>query len=191
MIKALIFDCFGVLVTDALQVLHNDLRQRDPAGAEEITSLIRASNRGIIDPKDSNKRVAAIFGTTVDDYAQQIRDGEVKNTELLAYITELHGRYKTAILSNISATGLAKRFSAEELAAGFDTVVSSGEIGYAKPDRRAYEIAAERLGVAPEECVFIDDREGFCVAASDLGMQSIVYTDFVSFKHQLEALLTE
>lgn len=189
MIKAVIFDCFGVIISDALQVVCDELAATDRAGADAVRDLVRASNKGLIDPQDSNRQIADILGISPEDYQQRIRDGEAKDERVMKYITQLHGPYKTALLSNISATGLARRFTADELAACFDVVVSSGEIGYAKPEARAYEIVAERLEVRLDECVFTDDRSDFCEGARAVGMQAIDFTSFEQFKKELTELL--
>ncbi|MGB4967167.1 MAG: HAD-IA family hydrolase [Candidatus Saccharimonadales bacterium] len=191
MIKAIIFDCFGVLVTDALEEIVQEIRQRNPAGADEIVALVRASNKGIMAPTESSKQIAALLGSEETEYRQKIKDGEVKNTALLEYVVSLRRSYKTAMLSNIGKGSLAKRFSEEELERYFDVVVASGDVGYAKPEARAYEIVAERLGVRFDECVFTDDREIFCEAARGVGMQAIVYRDFETFKTELTGALNQ
>lgn len=57
-----------------------------------------------------------------------------------------------------------------------DVVVSSAEVGVAKPDRRIYEIAAEQAGVAPERCLFIDDRLENVEGARAVGMTGLHFT---------------
>lgn len=52
----------------------------------------------------------------------------------------------------------------------------SCETGVRKPDPRAYLGAAAHLGVAPGECLLIDDREGNCAAARALGMEAVRFT---------------
>jgi putative hydrolase of the HAD superfamily len=94
------------------------------------------------------------------------------------------------MLSNITVQGIERRFPDDELGKYFDEIVISSEIGYAKPDREAYEITAERLGVKPEECIFTDDRIDFCVAAEAVGMKAIEFRNFEQFKLNLETLLT-
>ncbi|WP_188187127.1 HAD family hydrolase [Nonomuraea sp. SYSU D8015] len=56
-----------------------------------------------------------------------------------------------------------------------DDVVSSARVGVAKPDRRIYEIAAERAGAPPERCLFVDDRLPNVEAARALGMTGVHY----------------
>ena len=189
MIQAIIFDCFGVLITDALKAIRDELYRRDPEGAREVDQLIRAANLGIIDSREANESVAALFGLTIEEYRARINSGEVRNTPLFDYIAELKKTYKTAMLSNISVSGLNKRFSAEELRTYFDTVVTSGESGFAKPSPEIYEITADRLGVRCDESVFIDDREVFVEAARAVGMQGIVFTGLEQLQKKLSTLI--
>jgi HAD superfamily hydrolase (TIGR01509 family) len=189
MIRAIIFDCFGVVLTDAMQNIRQGLLSSNPNGAQEITDIIAANNHGLIEPHESNQRIARILGISVDELRAQVSGKEVRDEQLLSYVQELRKHYKTAMLSNIAGSSLVRRFTDEELDQYFDVVVASGDIGYAKPEPEAYEIVAQRLGVRLDECLFTDDRELFCAGATSVGMQAILYTDFVQFKQQLEALI--
>ena len=55
----------------------------------------------------------------------------------------------------------------------FDVVVDSAFVGTRKPERRIYEMTVERLEVKPEAALLIDDIEGNCDAARELGMEAI------------------
>lgn len=191
MIKAVIFDCFGVLITDALEAMVAEIRETKPNEAREIVSILMAASKGQISRQHASEAVSTIFGMTMDEYINRVQNAEVKNIELLEYITELRGTYKTALLSNVSIGGLDARFDKQELARCFDEVVASGDIGFAKPEPEAYEIAADRLGVRLEECVFIDDREEYCEGARSVGMQAIRYQGFEGMKRELEAMLRD
>ena len=46
--------------------------------------------------------------------------------------------------------------------------------GLRKPAAEAYRFAADRLGVRPGECVFVDDRETNVAGALAVGMQAIL-----------------
>lgn len=186
MIKAVIFDCFGVLVGDSLKSLCEGL---EPDLANQVMDVMHAAHHGLIESGESTRRVCSLLHFTPAEYRRRVADGEIKNEALLAYISALGKHYKTAILSNISNGGIARRFTVEELQL-FDTVVASGEVGYAKPEAQIYEITADRLGVRLEECVFTDDREEYCQAARGVGMQAILYEDLAQFKAKLKPLLT-
>ena len=57
----------------------------------------------------------------------------------------------------------------------FDVVLYSFEIAVSKPDRKAYEIMIEKLGVKPEECMFVDDSPENLVPAKALGMKAVLF----------------
>jgi FMN phosphatase YigB (HAD superfamily) len=81
------------------------------------------------------------------------------NAELTAWFSGLRPRYRTGIVSN-SFVGAREE---EEQRYGFasitDTIVYSHEVGVRKPDPAIYLLACERLGVRPEEAVFLDDKD--------------------------------
>ncbi|NLC18048.1 MAG: HAD-IA family hydrolase [Clostridiales bacterium] len=81
--------------------------------------------------------------------------------------------YKIGLISNcFSEEAIIIRESI--LLPYFDAAVLSYEVGYAKPDRRIYEQCACRLGVSPEECLYIGD--GGCnelFGARDFGMRAV------------------
>lgn len=55
----------------------------------------------------------------------------------------------------------------------FEVVVDSAFVGTRKPEARIYEITLERLGVAAERALLVDDIEVNCRAAEELGMSSV------------------
>ena len=59
--------------------------------------------------------------------------------------------------------------------ARFADVIVSGEEGVIKPDRRIYEITAQRLPFAPESVVFFDDRRDNVEAARAFGFDAEVF----------------
>jgi epoxide hydrolase-like predicted phosphatase len=79
---------------------------------------------------------------------------------------------RTAMLSNSWGEG---RYDAALLGELFDAWVISGEVGLRKPDPAIYELTAERLGLAPEACVFVDDLPGNLKPALGLGMATVLH----------------
>ncbi|WAR10505.1 ACD10-like protein [Mya arenaria] len=59
----------------------------------------------------------------------------------------------------------------------FDVVVESCKVGYRKPHPKIYEIVLDKLGVAPERCIFLDDMGGNLKAAAQFGIRTIKVTD--------------
>ncbi len=67
----------------------------------------------------------------------------------------------------------AKARRAQEVMAMFEVIVESSVEGVRKPNPRIYEIACERLGVAPSETVFLDDLGINLKPARAMGMTTI------------------
>jgi epoxide hydrolase-like predicted phosphatase len=60
----------------------------------------------------------------------------------------------------------------------FEVVVDSAFVGMRKPEHEIYELTLERLGdVGAEECVFVDDVDVNCAAATELGMTAVHYRE--------------
>jgi epoxide hydrolase-like predicted phosphatase len=111
------------------------------------------------------------------------------NPELAAYLGSLRPRYRTALLSN-SGDGARReeeqRFHFSEIV---EMIIYSHEEGVAKPDQRIYALACERLGVRPEEVVFLDDVERNVAAAAAYGMYAILFHDNAQAIADINALL--
>ena len=80
-----------------------------------------------------------------------------------------------ALVSNSLGRDCYARVDLDEL---FDVTVISGQVGVRKPSRRIYAIAADRLGLAPEQCVMVDDLEHNLVGAARLGIRGIHHRTF-------------
>jgi epoxide hydrolase-like predicted phosphatase len=94
---------------------------------------------------------------------------------MVAAVRELReGGIRTGLLSNSWSTGHYDRELLNEL---FDGVVISGEVGMHKPQPEIYRLAAERVGAAPEACLFVDDLRENCEGAEAVGMTAIRHRD--------------
>jgi putative hydrolase of the HAD superfamily len=71
----------------------------------------------------------------------------------------------------------------------FDARVLSGEVGLRKPQPEIYRVAAGRLDVEPEECVFVDDLPANVEGARAVGMAAVLHRDAAITVPKLEELL--
>lgn len=190
MIKAIIFDCFGVLLGNAYKNHLMEVEREDPERAKEIRAINHASDMGILTREESAEAISALFGMEPEEFLSEQNKLEVPNDRLLEYIAGLKPRFKVGMLSNISSRDrLSIRFDPGVLDSHFDTIVASGDEGYVKPEPEIYKITATRLGVEPHECVFIDDIADFCEGARAVGMQAIQYTSNEQCITDLNALI--
>lgn len=84
--------------------------------------------------------------------------------------------YKIGILSNIG--GMGEELMRKKRLGMFDVVLTSGDIGVSKPDKRAFDMLAEKLGVELDEMVFIDDAHSYIEPMQSYGIRGILYTKY-------------
>ena len=188
MIKAVIFDCFGVVYKDNLGEAYAHFGGDIQKDGELIGKIFFDASKGTI--PSATDVITKHLGIRKEEWEGYQAEVSGFNEELLVYIDELRESYKVSMLSNIGKKGLVHHMDYSVLERHFDDVVESYKVGFAKPEARVYEIAADRLGVRLDECVFIDDREHYLEGATHVGMQTILYKDFKSFKNELERALS-
>ena len=93
---------------------------------------------------------------------------------------------RTGLISNSWGTRRYDRAMLEEL---FDGVVISGEEGIRKPAPEMYVLGAERAGVEPQACVYVDDLPFNLPPAQELGMATVHHVDTTATILELERLL--
>jgi putative hydrolase of the HAD superfamily len=87
-------------------------------------------------------------------------------------LAELRARGLKVGLISVCSLDVAEAWGA--LALGFDAEVYSCSEEVAKPDPRVYQLTAERLGVPPEACLFVDDRDENLLGAARAGMRAVL-----------------
>ena len=81
------------------------------------------------------------------------------------------------------------RYDRDAFGTLFDGVVISGEVGLYKPQPEIFELGAERIGLAPQDCVFVDDLAENCEGAEAVGMTAVLHRGADGTLEQLEELL--
>ena len=109
--------------------------------------------------------------------------------EMATFVGSLRPRYKTALLSNAWPEARQSLQERRGLGALTDMLILSCEERLLKPDTRIYQLAAERLGVAPEEALFVDDYLPNVEGARDVGMRAFHHTTCEVTLRELAALL--
>lgn len=92
---------------------------------------------------------------------------------------------RTGLVSNSWGTA---RYPYDLLDELFDGIVLSGVEGIRKPAPRMYELGAERIGVPPAACVYVDDLPFNLPPAQELGMAVVHHRDAASTIAEIEAL---
>lgn len=94
---------------------------------------------------------------------------------------------RTGLISN--SWGETLVYDRDDFPRLFDGVVISHEVGMRKPDPAIYTLGAERIGLPPSACVFVDDLGGNLKPAAALGMATVKHVSADETIPQLEELL--
>jgi putative hydrolase of the HAD superfamily len=98
------------------------------------------------------------------------------NEAMIGFLRELRdGGYRLAMLTNNVREWEARWRAMLPVDELFELVVDSAFVGLRKPDPAIYRLTCDRLGVAAEACLFVDDVEVNCEAAAGLGMTAVLY----------------
>ncbi len=189
MIKCIIFDLGGVVITDRTDLIEDEIASYLGISRSELSGLI----------KDLKPRVTSGDLTLLEMYSTVIerlgldlvvedvlekhvstynRVSAKKNHDILGLISALGSRYHVVALTNTEPeifesnkeTGLI-RFLSDY----FKRIYASTEMRLRKPQAEIYLSVLEDLGYQPEECVFIDDKEEYVEGARQVGIRAIHY----------------
>lgn len=188
MIRAIFFDCFGVLYVDVSHAYFANF----PQFHDELYDLNKQSDHGFIDRETYTRAVANITGVSEKETAEAFAKEHTINRPLVDYIqNELKPHYSIGLISNIGRGWINDFFDEHQLHDLFDIVVLSSEEGITKPNPLIFERAAERMDVPVYESLFIDDIQANCDGAEQVGMKSLLYTSNKSLERSITQLTKE
>ena len=196
-IKAVIWDIGGVI-----------MRTEDPAPRAELAQDLGVSRAYINDlvfggEQGTLAQIGEISQQEIWDFAraelklapgefpdlqERFFGGDMIDTKLVDFIRSIQPHYQIGVISN-AWRGIADALADYGIRDAFDMVVGSGDVGVMKPDPRIYHIALERLNVAPEESVFVDDFIENVHGARGLGMFAVHFQNREQTIQELKQLL--
>jgi putative hydrolase of the HAD superfamily len=201
-IRAVIFDFGGVILTSPFEAFAR--YERDKGLPEGFLRDLNARNhhdnawakleRSEVDVDG----FAALFAAEAREAGHEVDGREVLGLllgdlrdEMVTALRRCHERLATALLTNNFV--IADRSNATgpmaEVLELFDVVVESSRVGLRKPDPAIYHLVCEKLGVTPEEAVFLDDLGVNLKPARAMGMTTIKVVDPAEALDQLEAVV--
>jgi epoxide hydrolase-like predicted phosphatase len=197
-IKALVFDCGGVLLRNGDLSPYRRWEERLGLAEGELErhlwagDLWRQAERGEISDAEFWRRAAHGLGlgeeTTTKLRADIWETWEVE-PRVLALIDQARARYRVAMLTN--ATDAMEELLTEHygVADRFEAIVNSARVGVAKPDAAIYQELLRRLALSAGEVVLIDDRAENVAAAAALGMHVAWFLGAAELERQLDPYL--
>ncbi|WP_328806694.1 HAD family hydrolase [Streptacidiphilus fuscans] len=187
--KAVLTDFGGVLTTDIFVSFraYSARVTGDPHTVErlfredeDVSRALVEHERGRLPQADFEQALAKALRARGADVAPDgllaALSADIRpDTRMVDAIGRLHAAgVPVALVSNALGDDLYRDV---DLPALCDVAVISSEVGERKPGRRIYTIACERLGVASQDCVLIDDLVQNLDGAARLGIRGLHHVD--------------
>ncbi len=163
--RAILFDLMGVLLRPSTDYVPDKLVEAVDDRVGRVTD-----DRHF---KDEIQQEFHLTDPEFEDVMARIAGKYATFPPLWALLPELKVRYKLGVINNGTSLTFPWFNSRLGMDRNFDLYLSSGLAGVSKPAAGIYLEACRRLGVAPEECLFMDDLERNVHGAQEVGMQAI------------------
>ena len=153
----------------------------------EALADLRLLETGEIEPAEFERRFGAQVGVAeTEGLIERMFAAVGPDEDVIAAVRSARDAgVRTGLISNSWGTSI---YDPDVLEGMFDEIVISGDVGLHKPQPEIYKLAADRLGVAPEECVFVDDLRENVRGAKEVGMTAVLHRDTAATVARLEEL---
>ncbi len=191
MIRAIIFDYNGVVTTlGRFDALIREYAKRCGVSEDYLEKVVRdtwsLARIGVIDSMEFWGAVATVLGYQMQQLRQEWLERFPVRSEILLLAKTLQGRgYKTALLTNEIKDWMEEVILAYSMQNCFDVIVTSYEVGAAKPDLRMYNAVLHQLHAHATQCVYVDDQTKNIVAAEKLGFKTILFSSTEQMEKEL------
>jgi putative hydrolase of the HAD superfamily len=198
-LSGLLVDYGGVLTTNVwdsfrafceAEGIDRDEVKKVFRGNPEARALLRRLEAGELDEDSFAPLFGPIIGVREDRYeglVDRLFSGMQPEQAMIDALPRARtAGVKTGLISNSWGRGRYDRDAFDEL---FDGVVISGEVGLFKPQPEIFRLGAERVGLGPADCVFVDDLVENCEGAEAVGMTAVLHRGADGTLERLEQLL--
>jgi putative hydrolase of the HAD superfamily len=194
--QGLLVDWGGVMTTNVFDTFRafcegegltpekvGELFRHDPKSRELLIGL----ETGALPEEEFEPQFAAVLGVPSSHLIDRLFAGARPDEAMLTAVRRAREQgIRTGLISNSWGT---RRYDRALLSELFDGIVISGEVGTRKPDPEIYVLGAERIGLDPSLCVYVDDLGFNLKPAAALGMATVHHVNDAQTIPELERLL--
>jgi len=183
MIKAIAFDCGNVILSNSWP---------DPVFEKFCKEIGISYRKGTeIFFKHYDGRLKFGKGSEYDFFKELLKNSNKKKLKLndvkklyykkihvkkaFSLVKKLYKKYPLYTLNDEAIEWMNYRIKKFKLKKYFKAFITSGFVGYAKPDKRIYQIMLKKAKCKPEEVIFIDNNPKLVEAARKLGINGITF----------------
>ncbi len=194
MIKAVIFDYYGVVCPNIVPILAKETAKQFGVKHEEMLNELDR----LLDTMDDNsitfyqywRRLKLKFKNKeveLSDHRKIWKNCSLSLeiwSEMKNLIQGLKSDYNVPVLSNVTRI-MAKYNRMKGRYKIFTHVFLSCDIGLKKPSTAFFRYALKKLKLRPTECIFVDDKERSFGGAEAIGIKTILFKNVSQVKREL------
>jgi HAD superfamily hydrolase (TIGR01509 family) len=192
MIKALIFDWFGVCTkenwADCLaRELHQKLGVDKRIIKKEFKQLLQPFARAEISSEKFLEKFITSLDKTKDfkEFYYLFETIPEINIELLDYISKLKNKYPVYLLSNNFGPIFPNYEKRVEFNKYFTELFLSHKLKVSKTQSEIWDVVLPKINLNPNELVFIDNKEEYFTPAKKLGLNTVLFQSNEQVKRDL------
>lgn len=183
--EVLIFDCFGVIVTEVSPYWLKRFFKEDEALIIS-ESIIHKLDTGEYDFDRTLEELSILTNESIEDIKKDWLQLAHFREDLLEEIKKLRKKYKIVLLSNAGSSYLNQILERIDVNEYFDEIIISSDICLSKPNREIFEYALDKINYPALKCIFIDDRKINIEGAKKAFIDGILFENTEQFLKELE-----
>lgn len=179
-ITTIVFDMYGVIIEESkgnfIPYTYSHFEEKE---YERITRQFRVEK---LFGKAGNGEITSDeflsllgFENTQYHLKDYIENHLTLDAGFIPFADRFVGEYEFVLLSNDVSEWSKYITEFHGLDKYFTHKIVSGDVKCRKPERKIYEIALERTGKRPEECLFIDNTVKNLLVAQELGIEPVLF----------------
>jgi len=184
----IIWDYFGVVAQDAFW--YTAVRAAEGNGSSELMEdLHHKVDLGLITWDEYCRAVSTDISVPYAEVVDRYQQHNIKPATIMA-IRHLP-EHRHVLLSNASHTYLLPIMEHLGLNNLFENVYVSSEIGFAKPDKRAFQYVLKQTGVTADKAIMVDDSARNIDSAKTIGIQGIIFNPRDDVLGEIKSLVSK
>lgn len=182
-INTIIIDMYGVIIKERtgnfLPYVYSKFSETEHSRINKLIYEDKLFTKAGYGEISSNDFLAAL-GFDDPEYAMKeyIEEYLTIENDFFAFAEKYHKEYDFVLLSTDVSEWSKYITEYYELDKYFKHKIISGDVHLRKPDKAIYELTLDRIGLKPEECLFIDDSVANIQQAAELGIKTVLFTGF-------------
>lgn len=173
--KTVIFDFFGVVCSEIAPFVLPKYMSASDAVRYKAT-IVQDADLGYISQEEMFNRLSAIAKVPARQLEEEFWSHVKIDPETVTLIDALHGKYRTALLTNAIIPFVRQIIAHNNLSRLFDVIMVSAEEHMAKPDPAFFRLLLDKMQIEAADAVFLDDNPVNLEGAKNAGISAILFT---------------